>query len=181
MLFALPMVVSFGRDRMVTSGAWDVTSPAYMRRRRRAKAFLEMWLPLAARITGTILAVGLLWRRTLLRCAWQATLGVGAGVLWAWVGVTVAATALFALGIAGRGCARACGRGLSRRHGLRLQLAHNALLLVCAILVLEFGSGRGALWAPEEELLRRRAGERPGERPDAEAGAQTGERESSAS
>ncbi|MEZ4717646.1 MAG: hypothetical protein R2851_16405 [Caldilineaceae bacterium] len=114
--------------------------------------------------------------------AWQATLGVGAGVLWAWVGVTVAATALFALGIAGRmaalvlvaaACLDITAYGFS--------WAHNALLLVCAILVLEFGSGRGALWAPEEELLRRRAGERPGERPDAEAGAQTGERESSAS
>ncbi|MCB0072915.1 MAG: hypothetical protein KDE20_15695, partial [Caldilineaceae bacterium] len=148
------------------------------RRRRRAKAFLEMWLPLATRITGTILAVGLLWRAGPTFSVWQATLGVGAGVLWAWVGVTVAATALFALGVAGRvaalvlvaaACLDVTAYGFS--------WTHNALLLVCAILVLEFGSGRGALWAPEEELLRRRAGERP----DAEAGAQTGERESSAS
>ena len=164
-LFALPMVVSFGRDWMVTSGAWDAASPEYMRRRRRAKALLEQWLPLVARIVGTILAVGLLWRAGPAFTVWQTTLGVGQGVLWAWVGVTVAATALFALGVAGRAAALVLVAAAcldSAAYGF--SWAHNAWLLVCAIFVLEFGSGRGALWAPEEQLLRRRAGERTGER-----------------
>jgi CDP-diacylglycerol--glycerol-3-phosphate 3-phosphatidyltransferase len=161
-LFALPMVVSFGRDWMVTSGAWDVNTPSYIRRRRFAKRLLEQWIPTAARAVGTVVAAGLLWREAPAFAGWQAALGLGPGPLWAWVGLVIGATALFALGVAGRlaalvliaaACVDIAAHGFS--------WTDNALLLAGAILVLQFGSGQWALWQPEERLLRHRAGERP--------------------
>ena len=61
-LFAIPLIFSFGRDWLVVSGVLDANSASYQRTRRQAKALIEGWLPLGARVLGAGLAFMLLWR-----------------------------------------------------------------------------------------------------------------------
>jgi CDP-diacylglycerol--glycerol-3-phosphate 3-phosphatidyltransferase len=145
-VMALPLVFSFGRDWLVVSGVIDAGAASYERVRRAAKAIIEGWLPLLARVSAGLLAPPILWGAlpefTLWRTsiaepgAQAATLFFGGLIL---LGL-LAAVAAFDIAAVG------------------LQWESNAPLLVCALIVVHLGSGRWALWRPEEPLLRAKAG-----------------------
>ena len=165
-MFAIPMVVSFGRDWLITTGVTSAQSPRYLLARRISKSVLQQWGPLWARLLGAT-ALAALWQRLLHR-----------GELWPPVGseqptLTVAliligliAGAGFCLGAVGRLCALVLVALLLIDVSVSgYSLVPHGLLLVAALYVLQFGSGRLALWQPEEALLRRRAGEESDDMP----------------
>ena len=159
-LFAMPMVISFGRDWMVVSGAWRTDSPGYQRRRRTAKLILERWLPLLCRAVGTVVAVTILAREMPGFSTWSAALPVSTFWFFLLAAPALVSTLFFALGFMGRIAAvgliaLACADILLAG----FDLPSNGLLLICTIIVLQMGSGSYALWQPEERLLRHRAGE----------------------
>lgn len=142
-LFAVPLLFSFGRDWLVVSGALNAGSTRYATLRARAKELLEGWLPLAARLVAAAIAALLLFTNGMTSVSWAAL---------------VAAT-LLAAGVLGRAAALltlvfAALDALSRG----LHWGDNALLLVSSVIVLHLGSGRWALWQPEERLIRRKLG-----------------------
>lgn len=161
-VMAIPLIFSFGRDWLVVSGVVDPAAPGYQRVRQVGKGFIEGWLPLAARIGAVLLALPLLWRAAPL--SWPggaagvsseaSTLLFGGLIL---LGLLAAGTVL--LGAAGRIGALVLAAIAALDIGAAgLQWDGNALLLICALVVVHLGSGRLALWQPEEPLLRTKAG-----------------------
>lgn len=160
-LFAIPMIVSFGRDWMVTSRAWDPESHQYQLRRRRAKRLLEGYLPVAGRLAGVLGAIVILRRELPFFPVWQQTF-IPSGLLWPLTLLLVLCLALFAAGVLGRLTALALtALACFDAYYGGFVWGSNGLLLVGALYVLQFGSGDLSLWRPEEARLRRRAGERP--------------------
>ena len=159
-LFAVPLIFSFGRDWLVVSGVFDANSAAYRRERQRAKTIVEGWLPLAARILGGGLTFVLLWQGA--SAAGFAALGTswpGFGFGGALLGGLAALLMLF--GIVGRVAALVLAAVVSVLiQGMGLTWA-NGLLLTCTIVVLHLGSGRFALWQPEEPFLHTKLGAPP--------------------
>lgn len=152
-LFAVPLVLSFLRDWFVVSGMLDPASASYQHVRRTAKRVVEGWLPLAARVTGSTLAVMLFWPIAASISSWD----TGTILLASLTGL---ASLCFLLGISSRVAAlviaflagfHATGTGLS---------VDNALLLVCTVLVLHTGGGLLALWQPEEYYVHAKLGTR---------------------
>lgn len=142
-LFAIPLILSFGRDWLVVSGAIDASSPAYAARRSLAKRVIEGWLPLVARLLGALTVALLSWPP-----AASAELGLG----W------LLPAALLLCGVVSRLAALALTVGASvamTASGLRLE---TALLMACAVAVLHLGGGRYALWTPEERPLHAKLG-----------------------
>lgn len=163
-VFALPLVFSFGRDWLVVSGAIDPASRGYQRFRATFKTLVEGWLPLVARVVGTIIAVGLLVRALPAMTTWR-TLLTDAGMdqpepwLWALVILCGAALIPYLLGIVGRLTALPLiGLAWLDLVANGVDASGNAWLLVAAIIVTHAGSGKAALWRPEDPLLRRRPG-----------------------
>lgn len=164
-LFAVPLIISFGRDWLVTSGMLPEKSQRYRRTRHIAKALLERWLPVAARLLGGVAALSILQREMPTFAGWLPYadgLGIERPDLLVWVAVLLSAIALclFVAGIIGRLAALfliilAAWDILA----VGFLWPSNGLLLGCAIIVLQAGSGAFSLWQPEEKLLRRRAGE----------------------
>ncbi|MBW7881146.1 MAG: CDP-alcohol phosphatidyltransferase family protein [Caldilineaceae bacterium] len=161
-LFAIPLIFSFGRDWLVVSGVIDAGSPIYQKVRTYAKQFLEGWLPLAARLGGTGLALYMLWPTGTVFS------GKASSIAWAGGGahplitaephIWAVAALLLLLGVVGRLAAvvlvaLACADMLAS--GLYLG---NELLLACAIIVAHLGSGKFALWKPEEHFIHTRLG-----------------------
>ena len=165
-LFAIPLLISFGRDWLVTSGALPADSSRYQQIRTFAKSILEGWTPAIARPLGTVAALAILLGQAPLFLAWTAYsqttgLGIFDPFFWALAATSAAALLLFAGGILGRFAAipliaLACWDLLAV--GFIWQT--NGLLLTAAIIVIQMGSGYFALWQPEEQLIRRRAGDR---------------------
>ena len=163
-LFAIPLIFSFGRDWLVVSGVLDADSSAYQKGRAAIKHLFEEWLPLGARILGALLALQILWREAFEFPVWTAYfIGEGSYVLAAMVETLailwLLATLLLITGLLGRVGALilfslACIDILAG--GLRW--GDNGLLFVCLIIVIHWGSGRLALWKPEEPLLRMKLG-----------------------
>jgi CDP-diacylglycerol--glycerol-3-phosphate 3-phosphatidyltransferase len=180
-IMAIPLVFSFGRDWLVVSGAIDPTSPTYLRLRARAGLLIEGWLPLIARLGAVLLALPILWGAAATLLPRAADLGAGAtppgaspeGVaLLGLVGSPLLGGALLLLGFlavlsvllgaAGRlgALALAAIAALDiAAHGLHWD--GNAVLLICTIIVVHLGSGKWALWRPEEPILRTKAGAAP--------------------
>ena len=156
-LFAIPLIFSFGRDWLVVSGVFDANSDAYQRTRRQAKALIEGWLPLGARVLGAGVAFVLLWRGIgEVGLSGAADGASPLGVAVALVGALAALLVL--LGVVGRAAALvlavvACMAILSG--GLTWA---SGVLLTCAIVILHLGSGRFALWQPEERFLHTKLG-----------------------
>lgn len=158
-LFAIPLLFSFGRDWLVVSGAIDADSAGYQAKRQTFKRVAEGWLPLAARVAGAGLAFALLGQHL----AADAVFGLPApGALRPLLLLLVLlwglAAMLMLLAIAGRTaaavlftftCFDILNMGLSWENGL---------LLACAIIVAHLGSGRFALWQPEERFLHAKLG-----------------------
>lgn len=161
-LFAIPLILSFGRDWLVVSTTIDANAGSYQRARGRAKWLLEGWLPLVARVVGALLALLLLWRGLPLLRSGLSLAGIGA--ISPSVTIVVAAlwfVALLALltGVLGRAAALVLiGCACLDILATGLHWSTNALLLTCAIIVVHVGSGNFALWQPEERLLRARLG-----------------------
>jgi CDP-diacylglycerol---glycerol-3-phosphate 3-phosphatidyltransferase len=144
-LFAIPLIYSFGRDWLVVSGVIDADSKVYQRRRRLVKQLFEGWAPLVARLAGALLSLLLVWQ--------AADHSSGAWLFWG-----VLALLLLA-GVVGR----AVGLALAVLAAMNvtvngLDWMSNGLLLVCLLIVVQLGSGRFALWQPEERLLRAKLG-----------------------
>jgi CDP-diacylglycerol--glycerol-3-phosphate 3-phosphatidyltransferase len=163
-LMAIPLAFSFGRDWLVVSDRIDPQSPGYQLVRQRVKWIVEGWLPLAARLTGGVLAANILWNeaptfenwtRYLSNAGLNALLTLLPGLiaLWTlsipllWLGALGRLAALLLFGLA---CLQIMTAGWEWLDG--------GLLLVCTVIVVHLGSGRLALWQPEERLLRIRLG-----------------------
>ena len=163
-VFALPLLASFGRDWLVVSGVLDPASARYQRGRLLVKNLLEGWLPLVARIVSFGVAALLLWREIPTFPTWlphlQAVGWTSASVwLWLLVIICIPATLAILLGVVGRVAA------LPLMIVAWLDVAANGLdwtdnvwLFVAASIVTHAGSGRWALWRPEEPILNVRPG-----------------------
>ena len=145
-LFAVPLIFSFGRDWLAVSTTIDADSARYLAVRRRAKLVVEQWLPPLVRVTGALLTGWLIWQGTSLSPALAVLAGVAALSLL--LGVVGRAGALVLAFVAAFSATAV---------GLHFD---NALLLTCAVVVLHLGSGRFALWTPEEYYLHAKLGAR---------------------
>lgn len=165
-IFALPLIASFGRDWLVVSGALDPATATYQRGRLLVKDLLEGWLPFLARIVAFGLTVLLLVRELPGFLTWQPHLhAVGwenASVwLWLWLLAIVAIPAAVALllGVLGRLAAfPLMVMAWLDVAATGLDWADNAWLFMAAAIVTHAGSGHWALWRPEEAILHRRPG-----------------------
>lgn len=164
-LFAIPLIASFGRDWLVVSGTVNPDSPAYLRTRAAVKRLVEGWLPLVARLAGTALTVVLLWRAAPSFATWDAPLrsigimGLSAPI-WTISALAVLALPFFALGIAGRMAAFfVMALAFLDISAAGLEWSDNVWILSSAVLVAHFGSGFFSLWRPEEAILHRRLGD----------------------
>jgi CDP-diacylglycerol--glycerol-3-phosphate 3-phosphatidyltransferase len=165
LLFAVPLVFSFGRDWLVVSAVVDPDSASYRWARQAVKWFFVQWAPLAARLAAALIALWLLWRAAPGFEAWASTLadaGWNPGLLPPMVIVWGVAALLLVLGVFGRAAALllfllACLDILT----VGLRWADNGLLLVCVVVVAHLGSGRFALWQPDERLVRVKLGVPP--------------------
>lgn len=144
-LFAVPLFFSFGRDWLVVSATIDAESAGYQRLRQRAKVLCEQGAPLL-RLIGAALVVWMLVQGDALpdSLTWFAA----AGALLLLLGVVGRAAALLLAFVAAFSAVQV---------GLR---PDNSLLLACAVAILHLGSGRLALWTPEEYYLHARLGAR---------------------
>jgi CDP-diacylglycerol--glycerol-3-phosphate 3-phosphatidyltransferase len=164
-MFALPLALSFLRDWGVVSGALDPAAAGYQRARAAAKTLIEGWLPLLCRVAGTGLAVIILWVELPDFAAWQPWLAQNGianprGLLWVWSAIFVLALLPYLLGIVGRVAALALiGLACLDISAAGLDWSDNAWLLIATIVVAHAGSGRWAMWAPEDPILHRRPGD----------------------
>lgn len=145
-LFAVPLIFSFGRDWLVVSATIDAESASYQRVRRRAKLFFEQWVPPLVRLLSGALV------------AWMIIQGEAIVGVLAWLAAIAAG--LLLLGVVGRAAALILAfvaAFSAAQVGLRLD---NSLLLVCTVYILHLGSGRFALWTPEEYYLHAKLGAR---------------------
>ncbi|MCC6454859.1 MAG: CDP-alcohol phosphatidyltransferase family protein [Caldilineaceae bacterium] len=165
-IFALPLLASFGRDWLVVSGALDPASERYQRGRALVKDLLEGWLPLLARIVGFGLAAYLLGREIPTFPTWLPYLQSvhwTAPTFWLWLLALVCIPAAIAmlLGVLGRVVAlplMALAWLDVAANGL--DWSDNAWLFMAAAIVTHAGSGRWALWRPEDPVLHTRPGVR---------------------
>jgi CDP-diacylglycerol---glycerol-3-phosphate 3-phosphatidyltransferase len=168
-LFAAPLIASFGRDWLVVSRRIDPQSPDYLRRRAQVKAWVENRLPLLGRVLGAALALALLWQALPHLEAWRAWFGpspLAQNAVTVLAGAFLIALPFYALGALGR-VAALFMLGLACLDSLVVGLNWtNGLLLAAAFIVAHFGSGRLALWSPEEAFLHQRHG-KPKENTDA--------------
>lgn len=164
-MFALPLVLSFLRDWGVVSGAIDPTSSGYVQVRAAIKNVIEGWLPLLCRVAGSVIAGLILWAELPDFPTWQPLLMQGGmadprGLLWVWSAIFVLALLPYLFGILGRVAALAlCGLACLDITATGLDWSGNAWLLIAAIIVAHAGSGRWALWQPEDRILNRRPGD----------------------
>lgn len=149
-LFAVPLAFSFGRDWLAVSTVIDVESPRYRALQRRAKRLLEEQSPLVVRLLAALFAIWVLRQS-------------GGVPSWAVPGVVLAVGSVL-FGIIGR--AGALVLAFVAAFDATLTSLHfaNASLLACSIYLLHIGSGRWAVWRPEEYYLHAKLGARNGGR-----------------
>ena len=161
---AIPLVFSFGRDWLVVSGVVNASSQGYQRVRAWGKVAIEGWLPLVARLAAAVMALPLLWQAAPAFAPWQAGIA-GMGI----EGSTLVFGGMILLGLL---AVMAVTLGAAGRVGALVLAATAALdiayggagngsillLLICSLIVVHLGSGKWALWRPEEPLLRAKAG-----------------------
>lgn len=172
LMFGGPIVASFLRDWFVMIGVLDPASDGYRRTHGMIRQILFVWLPLFFRYSAAALTGLILWRVFQDRTLWLTlpspfdaiAAGITAVVLV--LGTLAVVTAVF--GVAGRitgivfilvACVDALARGL----GL-----DNGFVLVAAATLVMTGTGRFALWTPEEYLFNTRTGQRKPARPKME-------------
>lgn len=164
-LFAVPLIYSFGRDWLVASYVLDADSTFYQRTRAIIKSVFEGWLPLVARLTAFVLTVIILRREVPDFPHWQrqfAHLGgwgdwvlplcavlFGVAALCVLLGIASRATALVLIYMA---CLDIWTGGFV--------WSENALLFTAASMATHLGSRWLTLWQPEEPILRTHFGKR---------------------
>jgi len=128
----------------------DVESPRYRALQRRAKRLLEEQSPLVVRLLAALFAIWVLRQS-------------GGVPSWAVPGVVLAVGSVL-FGIIGR--AGALVLAFVAAFDATLTSLHfaNASLLACSIYLLHIGSGRWAVWRPEEYYLHAKLGARNGGR-----------------
>lgn len=147
-LFAVPLAFSFGRDWLVVSTLVDAESPRYHALRQRTKRIVEEQLPLVVRLFTVFCAAWILHQSDSIP-------------LWAGFGVMLAISSVL-FGVIGRvGALVLAFAAALDATGAGLHFA-NALLLTCSVYLLHIGSGRWALWRPEEYYLHAKLGARNG-------------------
>lgn len=150
-LFAAPLFVSFVRDWLAVSTTIDADSARYQTVRRRTKVLVEEWLPPLARLSAAPLAAWLVWQ--------------GEGMSPMLAALAVIASLSLLLGVVARAGALVLAFVAAFSAvavGLRFD---NALMMTCAVFVLHLGSGRFALWQPEEYYLHAKLGARNEDNP----------------
>lgn len=175
LMFGGPIVASFARDWFVMIGVIDPASVGYRRIHGAIQQILFVWLPLLFRYSGAALTAMILWRVFLDRALWLTLPSPFDVIAPAITGVVLVlgtvAVMSAVLGVAGRivgivfvlvSCVDALALGLGLDNG--------ALLVVAATLVMT-GTGRFALWTPEEYLFNTRTGQRKPARPKMERSA----------
>lgn len=163
-IFALPLLASFVRDWLVVSGALDPARREYQTTRARVKAWIEGRLPLLARVVGGVIAAWLLLRHVPLWQSFLAQQGVAAFWSTALIALGVMALLPFVLGVLGRLAALPLmALAWLDIAAVGLSWQDNAWLFITAAIVTHAGSGRLALWQPEEAILHRRPGRSPSE------------------
>jgi CDP-diacylglycerol---glycerol-3-phosphate 3-phosphatidyltransferase len=161
-LFGFPVLLSFLRDWLVVTGWIDPSGRAYQQARRVAKGIIFLWLPLLLRGAGALLLCMILWQAVIDPLPWRTLFNDPESESTFWLlsllvlgGVT---TVMVLLGSAARLSGASVillalidiiTRGLSWENG--------ALLAAGSLLIL-IGSGRYALWTPEEKLFQTRLG-----------------------
>ncbi len=162
-LFALPLIFSFGRDWLVVSAVIDAESSRYQQGRLRIKRLVEGWLPFIARLTAAVLAAWLLWQYAPQFDEWQALLAAALAspqaVVLALAALFLVAALMAALGALGRVAAVALiAMACLDQLAVGFDWPTNGLLLALSIAVAHLGSGYYALWQPEERILRQQWG-----------------------
>lgn len=164
-LFAIPLIYSFGRDWLVVSYVIDPHSPFYQQTRAAIKRGFEGWLPLLARAVAFGLTLLLLWREVPTFAHWQAyfaQIGLAGGWVLPSLAILFSVAALCVLlGVASRAaallliylaCLDSWASGFS--------WYDNALLFTAACMATHLGSWWLTLWQPEEAVLRTHFGKR---------------------
>jgi CDP-diacylglycerol--glycerol-3-phosphate 3-phosphatidyltransferase len=149
-LFAVPLAFSFGRDWLAVSTVIDAESPRYHALRRHAKRLIEERSPFVVRVLAALFAVWVLRQGDSIPS-------------WAVPGVALAIGSVL-FGVIGR--AGALVLAFVAAFDATLTGLHfaSASLLACSIYLLHIGSGRWALWRPEEYYLHAKLGARNGGR-----------------
>lgn len=164
-LFAIPLIYSFGRDWLAVSYVIDPDSSGYQWARAGIKSFFEGWLPLAARLVAVVLTMRILWQEAPTFPHWQpyfTQLGLPGDWLLPMLVILFGMAAIgVLLGIAGRVAALvliylAC---LDIWAG-GFVWYENALLFTAASMATHLGSRWLTLWQPEEPVLRTHFGKR---------------------
>ncbi|MCB0065369.1 MAG: CDP-alcohol phosphatidyltransferase family protein [Caldilineaceae bacterium] len=163
-LFAIPLIYSFGRDWLVVSYVIDPESALYRKTRSVIKLCFERYLPVLARGMCVGLMVWFLWPFGDAATPWSATVhrwqlpyvSLWSGLLW---GIFAVATVATLLGIAGR-LAALCLLGfvLLLIGGQGIITPGSGLLLSSTITVAHLGAGNWSLWQPEEIWLHTQYG-----------------------
>lgn len=159
-VFALPFLINFGRDWLYVSGKLEPSAG-----RAALPPALKLWAPLILRIF-LVYSLGSDLIEKIIAYRQQVQGFEALGVLYAGLlvllvlGLQATVTLLLGTGIMARTMSiLALGlTGLHLRFGGVLT-AETVLVILAGSLVFYLGSGALSLWAPEDELLQRRAGE----------------------
>ena len=164
-VMAIPLIFSFGRDWLVVSGMVDASTEGYRRAREWGKVVVEGWLPLVARLCAALLGLAILWQAAPSFAPWQgglAGMGIEGSTLifGGLILLGLLSVAAVGVGAAGRVSALvlAAVAALDIAAGGGPGEAGTLLMLVCSLIVVHLGSGKWAIWRPEEPLLRAKAG-----------------------
>lgn len=165
LLFGGVTAISFLRDWLVVSGMINPNSNSYQKAQAQLYQLFGRYLPLLWRGALVVTMLWILaaaepvWRPSAwesLLISWNVPIAGFLTILLAVAGL--AGTVLAALGILGRPATMALvfpiGFDIATR-GLR---GDNGIALVCAILLMLFGTGIGSLWPVEERFFQERLG-----------------------
>lgn len=146
-LFMIPFIVGFLRDWLVVSRSINSQSHRYQSMERYLNNVFIEWMPLPLRAVLLVLVL-IYFLNGEIGNNIRSILLIGGGVLFASAGVIGRLAALFVL------------LGISfETHGQAFSPLQLAIVVVATILMLT-GSGKGALWRPDESFLRVKAGSR---------------------
>lgn len=155
-LFVAPVLLSFGRDGLIMVGLVDAESARYEAVRHRLKNALLSDLPLVARVGVAFSISWMLWTTVPMWLAYP----IAVPWVWAWVIGLAGVSVLVVVGWMGRLAAHIALIFLCADLLVRGFSSTTMTALGCIILVMIAGTGKAALWQPEEAVLTRRAGER---------------------
>jgi hypothetical protein len=166
-VISIPVLLGFSRDWLFAIGRLQAANPVYHRLQHTLYVLAARWLPLLWRPLLFLAMLQIMlaatpwyqpqaWLDLLL--SWHVPLPAALATI---LSVTaVLGTILVFLGIAGRLAAIALFFPIGFDIATRGLLWPNGLALICALCITLFGSGRFALWQPEERLVTRRSGEK---------------------